>query len=99
MFCIFSILILWQTIHSQFHPSSQNNSQEHVTLHLTQSQANKVYDVLNNDIDNRMLPGMGQSSKRRKGKYRKSNVLNLFYPFNDCVLVIDRKRGLFLWEG
>ena len=75
MFRIFSILILWQTIYSRFHQPQQNSSQDQVTLHLTQAQANKVYDVLNNDIDNRMLPGMGQSSKRRKGKYRKSNVL------------------------
>ena len=98
MFRIFSILIFCQTIYSRFHNPTQNSSQDHVSLHLTQAQASKVYDVLNNDIDNRMLSGTGQSSKRRKGKYRKSNVLAKLLS-HLTNLPDNRKRGLFLWKG
>lgn len=78
MFRIFSTIFFCQTIYSSFHHPKQNVSQDYVTLQLTLDQANKFYDFLNDSNDNRMLPGMGQTSNmnRRKRK-RKRRIVGL----------------------
>ena len=81
MFRIFPIVFFCQTFYSRFyHQPKHNSSRDLVTLQLTQDQAEKVYDALSNNVNNRMLSGMGPSSNinRRRRKNRKSNVLTVF---------------------
>lgn len=84
MFRIFSIVIFCQTYYSRFYQPHQNSSQDLVTLQLTRDQAEKVYDALSTDVNNRMLSNMGPSltsnmNRRTRRKNRKSNVLTEFY--------------------
>ena len=61
------------------HQPQHNSSRDLVTLQLTQDQAEKVYDALSYNVNNRMLSGMGPSSNmnRKRRKNRKSKVLTV----------------------
>ena len=80
MFRIFPIAFFCQTFYSWFyHQPKHNSSRDLVTLQLTQDQAEKVYDALSYNVNNRMLSGMGPSSNmnRKRRKNRKSKVLTV----------------------